>query len=66
MTGFDGWLDFVDDVVEGAWYRLVWVFRLAVTLGVLASRAYVAVEGLPFREWVRAEIVIALEPEGWT
>ena len=66
MTRFDGWLDFVDDMVEGAWNRLVWVFRLAVILGVLAGCAYVALEGLPLREWVRVEIVIALEPEGWT
>ena len=64
MNRFDGWVDFVDVVLEGAWYRLVWLFRLAVILGVLAGCAYVAVEGLPFREWVRVEMVIVLEPEG--
>ena len=66
MKSVDVWLDVVDDLVEIAWYRLVWLFRLAVILGVLAGCAYVAVEGLPLREWVRVEIVIAFEPEGQT
>ena len=66
MKRFDAWLDVVDALVEATWYRLVWLFRLAVILGVLAGCAYLAVEGLPFREWVRVEIVIGFEPEGLT
>ena len=66
MKRFDAWVVFVGTLVETTWYGLVFVFRLAVILGVLASCAYLAVEGLPFHEWVRVEIVIRLEPEGLT
>ena len=66
MKRFDAWLDVVDALVETAWYWLVWLFRLAVILGVLAGCAYLALEGLPFGEWVRVEIVIGFEPEGLT
>ena len=59
-----GWVEMLDEVVEAAWYRLVWMFRLCVILGVLAGVVYVTVEGLRFPEWVRVEIVIGPGSEG--
>ncbi|MDE0205433.1 MAG: hypothetical protein OXP66_05335 [Candidatus Tectomicrobia bacterium] len=59
----DRWLDMLDEVVEGAWYRLVWMFRVCVILGVLAGVAYAGVSGLSFPDWVRVEIVVGAGPK---
>lgn len=65
MVMIDRWLDMVDAVVDAAWYGLMWVCRVAVILGALAGCAYVAVEGLPFSEWIRVEVVIDV-PNGYS
>ena len=52
------WVDSVDLLVDAAWFRLVWLCKVVLILGFLAGCGYVVVEGLPFREWLRVEIVI--------
>ena len=61
---FDRWLDGFGLWLDSAWAVLVLMCKASVILGVLVGGAYVAIEGLPFREWVRVEIVIGPGVEG--